>query len=94
MGSEVCIRDRAESLNCYILGEKVGVDDSEFELFIKEIASEMIVKAGQKCTSIRRVIVPVDTAQAAVDALNSRLGKVVMGDPAEKVVSMVPLPSS
>jgi oxepin-CoA hydrolase/3-oxo-5,6-dehydrosuberyl-CoA semialdehyde dehydrogenase len=81
----------ADSLNCCILGETVDVKDPEFKLFIKEIAREMTVKAGQKCTSIRRVIVPVDKAQAVVDALKRLLGKVVMGDPAEKGVRMGPL---
>ena len=50
----------ADSLNCSILGPDVTVDDPEFDLFVKGVVTEMTVKAGQKCTAIRRVIVPAD----------------------------------
>ena len=48
----------ADSLNCAILAPDVTPDDPEFELFIKEVAREMTAKAGQKCTAIRRTLVP------------------------------------
>ena len=48
----------ADSLNCAILAPDVAPDDEEFDLFVKEVAREMTVKAGQKCTAIRRAIVP------------------------------------
>jgi oxepin-CoA hydrolase/3-oxo-5,6-dehydrosuberyl-CoA semialdehyde dehydrogenase len=48
----------ADSLNCAILAPDVTPDDEEFDLFVKEVAREMTVKAGQKCTAIRRAIVP------------------------------------
>ena len=48
----------ADSLNSAVLGEHATPGDPEFELFIKEVRKEMIVKAGQKCTAVRRVLVP------------------------------------
>ena len=81
----------ADSLNCCILGESVQVDDPEFDLFIKEVAREMTVKAGQKCTAIRRIIVPASKIDVVASALIKRLDKVVIGDPAEDGVRMGPL---
>ena len=81
----------ADSLNCVILGESVQPDDPEFDLFVKEVAREMTVKTGQKCTAIRRVIVPQDRLQAVGDALVARLGKVTVGDPGTEGVRMGPL---
>jgi len=81
----------ADSLNCAILGESVQPDDPEFELFIKEVAREMTVKAGQKCTAIRRVIVPVANLEKVATALQARLGKTVLGNPAIEGVRMGPL---
>jgi oxepin-CoA hydrolase/3-oxo-5,6-dehydrosuberyl-CoA semialdehyde dehydrogenase len=56
--SSVPFNAEADSLNCAILAPDVTPDDEEFELFVKEVAREMTVKAGQKCTAIRRAIVP------------------------------------
>lgn len=81
----------ADSLNCCILGESVQPDDEEFALFIKEVVNEITVKAGQKCTAIRRVIVPADKLQAVAEALKSQLDKTVVGDPALEQVGMGPL---
>ena len=81
----------ADSLNCAILGKAVAEDDEEFDLFIKEVAKEMTTKAGQKCTAIRRVIVPTDKMQAVAAALEARLAKAVLGDPAAEGVRMGPL---
>ena len=72
----------ADSLNCAILGKSVQPSDPEFDLFIKEVVREMTSKAGQKCTAIRRVIVPEEQADIVVDALKTRLAKATMGDPA------------
>ena len=71
----------ADSLNCAILGQSVGPDDEEFSIFIKEVAREMTSKAGQKCTAIRRVIVPEESIDAVIAALSERLSKVAQGDP-------------
>ncbi len=78
----------ADSLNCSILGAEVTPDMAEFDLFIKGVAQEMTVKAGQKCTAIRRAIVPRNQIDAVAAALKARLDKAVMGDPAVKGVRM------
>lgn len=72
----------ADSLNCAILGQSVKPDDEEFSIFIKEVVREMTTKAGQKCTAIRRVIVPEESIDAVISALSSKLANVVQGDPA------------
>lgn len=81
----------ADSLNCSILGESVSEGDPEFDLFIKEVCKEMTVKAGQKCTAIRRILVPQAKVEAVKQALLARLAKVVIGDPAAEGVRMGPL---
>lgn len=83
----------ADSLNCCILGEDVTIDMPEFDLFIKEVAKEMTTKAGQKCTAIRRTIVPENMVEAVTKALKARLSKVVVGNPAVEGVRMGSLAS-
>ena len=83
----------ADSLNCAILADDVTPDDAEFDLFIREVAREMTAKAGQKCTAIRRAIVPRQQLDAVVSALRDRLAKVVVGDPAVAGVTMGALAS-
>jgi len=78
----------ADSLNCAILGQSVQPTDDEFELFVKEVVREMTSKAGQKCTAIRRVIVPAELTDAVVDAVSQRLGKITAGDPALEEVRL------
>ncbi|KQP15797.1 phenylacetic acid degradation bifunctional protein PaaZ [Pseudorhodoferax sp. Leaf267] len=83
----------ADSLNCAILAPDVTPNDEEFELFVKEVAREMTVKAGQKCTAIRRAIVPRQHLDAVAERLRARLAKVVVGDPAREDVRMGALAS-
>jgi oxepin-CoA hydrolase/3-oxo-5,6-dehydrosuberyl-CoA semialdehyde dehydrogenase len=71
----------ADSLNCSVLGPDVTADDPELELFVKGVVTEMTVKAGQKCTAIRRAIVPAAMADAVVEAITDRLARVTVGDP-------------
>jgi len=71
----------ADSLNCAILAPDVTPDDPEFDLFVKEVAREMTGKAGQKCTAIRRVIVPEAHVDALGERLRERLAKIVVGNP-------------
>ncbi|MCS2167284.1 phenylacetic acid degradation bifunctional protein PaaZ [Scandinavium manionii] len=78
----------ADSLNCCVLGEDVTPEQPEFALFIREVVREMTAKAGQKCTAIRRIIVPQVQIQAVSDALVARLQGVKMGDPAVEGVKM------
>lgn len=83
----------ADSLNCAILADDVTPDDEEFDLFVKEVAREMTVKAGQKCTAIRRAIVPRRHLDAVAEKLRARLAKTVVGDPANETVRMGALAS-
>jgi oxepin-CoA hydrolase/3-oxo-5,6-dehydrosuberyl-CoA semialdehyde dehydrogenase len=83
----------ADSLNCAILAPECTPDTPEFGLFIQEVAREMTVKAGQKCTAIRRAIVPRAQLDAVAQALRARLAKVVVGDPAVDGVKMGALAS-
>ncbi|HEX6017540.1 MAG TPA: phenylacetic acid degradation bifunctional protein PaaZ [Burkholderiaceae bacterium] len=83
----------ADSLNCAILAPDVSPDDEEFDLFVKEVVREMTVKAGQKCTAIRRAIVPRAQVTAVAERLRNRLAKTVVGDPANESVRMGALAS-
>lgn len=83
----------ADSLNCCILGPDVVPGMEEFDLFVKEVVREMTAKAGQKCTAIRRTMVPADRVDAVVKALGKRLAGTVLGDPALEGVRMGPLAS-
>lgn len=83
----------ADSLNCAILAPEITPDDPEFDLFVKEVAREMTVKAGQKCTAIRRAIVPAKHIDAVAERLRERLAKVVVGDPSVEGVKMGALAS-
>ncbi|HKW84622.1 MAG TPA: phenylacetic acid degradation bifunctional protein PaaZ, partial [Burkholderiaceae bacterium] len=83
----------ADSLNCAILAPDVTPDDEEFDLYVKEVAREMTVKAGQKCTAIRRAIVPRRHLDAVAARLRERLAKVGIGDPAVEGVKMGALAS-
>jgi oxepin-CoA hydrolase/3-oxo-5,6-dehydrosuberyl-CoA semialdehyde dehydrogenase len=78
----------ADSLNCSILGAAAGPGTAGFDLFIKSVAQEMTVKAGQKCTAIRRAIVPREHVEAVIEALRSRLDRTPVGDPAVEGVRM------
>jgi oxepin-CoA hydrolase/3-oxo-5,6-dehydrosuberyl-CoA semialdehyde dehydrogenase len=78
----------ADSLNCSILGAKAGPGTPEFDLFVKGVAQEVTVKAGQKCTAIRRAIVPQEYSEAVIEALGQRLNKIPVGDPSAEGVRM------
>ena len=81
----------ADSLNCSILGATVEPGSAEFDIYVKEVAREMTVKAGQKCTAIRRAIIPRNRVEAVSDALKARLDKTTIGDPSVEGVRMGPL---
>ena len=89
----VALNVEADSLNVSILGPDVTVDDPEFDLFVKGVVTEMTVKAGQKCTAIRRALVPSTMADAVIEAVSVRLAKVTVGNPAGEGVRMGPLAS-
>lgn len=81
----------ADSLNCCILAPDVHPGMAEFDIFIKEVVREVTTKAGQKCTAIRRIIVPADRVEDVQIALGKRLQTTVVGDPSIKEVRMGPL---
>ena len=78
----------ADSLNCCVLGDDVNPGDIEFDIFIKEVQKEMTVKAGQKCTAIRRIVVPANKVEDVQIALGKRLAKTTLGDPSVEGVRM------
>lgn len=82
-----------DSLNSCILGPDAVAGSPEFDLFIREVVREMTVKAGQKCTAIRKAIVPATEAPAVIEALRAALAAVVVGNPREERVSMGPVAS-
>lgn len=77
-----------DSLNASILGPDATPGTPEFDLFVAEVTSEMTTKAGQKCTAIRRIIAPSAVAADLVRALSTSLGKIRVGNPANKEVNM------
>ena len=78
----------ADSLNCSVLGEDAIPGTAEFDLFIKEVQREMTVKAGQKCTAVRRIIVPEKLVEDVQIELGKRLSKTIIGDPTVEGVRM------
>lgn len=82
-----------DSINSSLLGPDAGPGSAEFDLFVREVVREMTVKAGQKCTAIRRAIVPANLSGEVVSALQAALAKVVVGDPRLEKVRMGPLAS-
>jgi len=92
-GRAVPFNAEADSLNCSILGPDVTVDSPDFSLYVAQIVTEMTVKAGQKCTAIRRAFVPAPLAGAVADAVYAGLASVVVGNPASPQTGMGPLAS-
>jgi oxepin-CoA hydrolase/3-oxo-5,6-dehydrosuberyl-CoA semialdehyde dehydrogenase len=82
-----------DSLNASILGPDAAPGTPEFDLFIREVTREMTVKAGQKCTAIRRIIAPANMAADVVRELSTALGKIRVGHPGSKDVDMGALAS-
>lgn len=78
----------ADSLNCCILGKDVTPDQPEFDIFIKEVVREITTKAGQKCTAVRRIIVPENRVEEVRIALGKRLASNIIGDPNVEGVRM------
>ncbi|MBK7310808.1 MAG: phenylacetic acid degradation bifunctional protein PaaZ [Sphingobacteriaceae bacterium] len=78
----------ADSLNCCVLGSDVNPYKPEFDIFIKEIAREITTKAGQKCTAVRRIIVPEKFVEDVHIALGKRLAQTIIGDPNVEGVKM------
>jgi 3,4-dehydroadipyl-CoA semialdehyde dehydrogenase len=90
----VRVNVEADSLNAALLGPDAGPDSEEFKLYVREVVREMTIKAGQKCTAIRRLLVPATHAGAVADAVAASLAKVVVGNPRDASVRMGPLVSA
>ncbi len=81
----------ADSLNCIVLGEDINPGMPEWDIFIKEIRKEMTVKAGQKCTAIRRIFVPQRLLEDVYISIGTSLSQTTIGNPANEKVRMGPL---
>jgi oxepin-CoA hydrolase / 3-oxo-5,6-dehydrosuberyl-CoA semialdehyde dehydrogenase len=78
----------ADSLNCIVLGEDVTPDKPEWEIFIKEVRKEMTLKAGQRCTGIRRIFVPENKMEDLWKAISTSLAQTTIGNPLNEKVRM------
>jgi 3,4-dehydroadipyl-CoA semialdehyde dehydrogenase len=81
----------ADSLNAAVLAPDVQDGSATFNLFLKDVKREMTQKSGQKCTAVRRILIPRDRMDAVQEALIARLAEVVVGDPQDASVKMGPL---
>jgi oxepin-CoA hydrolase / 3-oxo-5,6-dehydrosuberyl-CoA semialdehyde dehydrogenase len=77
-----------DSLNCSILGTDAVAGTPEFDLYVKEIAREITTKAGQRCTCIRRALIPESLVDEVIAGVRARLDKVVVGNPRNDTVTM------
>jgi oxepin-CoA hydrolase/3-oxo-5,6-dehydrosuberyl-CoA semialdehyde dehydrogenase len=83
----------ADSLNMSVLGPDATPGTQAFDRYVRQLVTEMTVKAGQKCTAIRRALVPADQVEQVADAVREELAKVVIGNPADKATKMGALAS-
>ncbi|GAA2312034.1 phenylacetic acid degradation bifunctional protein PaaZ [Actinomadura luteofluorescens] len=88
VGNAVRFNAEADSLNCSVLGPDATPGTKEFDLYVRQLATEMTVKAGQKCTAIRRAIVPAGLMDDVAEAVRERLAKVTVGNPSDPSVRM------
>ena len=90
----VIFSSETDSINASVLGPDAVEGTPEFDAYVKQLMAELTSKSGQKCTAIRRAIVPIASVDAVVDALRARLAeRVVLGDPRAEGVTMGPLAS-
>jgi 3,4-dehydroadipyl-CoA semialdehyde dehydrogenase len=87
----VAVNIEADSINAAVLAPDAAPGSPAFDAFVREVVREMTVKAGQKCTAIRRAFVPARQAAAAAEALVEKLKGVVVGDPRRDEVRMGPV---
>jgi oxepin-CoA hydrolase / 3-oxo-5,6-dehydrosuberyl-CoA semialdehyde dehydrogenase len=93
VGRSVRFNAEADSLNCSVLGPDAVAGTPEFDLYVRQLVAEMTVKAGQKCTAIRRALIPSALLGDLAEAARARLAKVVVGNPAAEGVRMGALAS-
>src|SRR5882672_9456973 len=87
----VRVNVEADSLNAAVLGPEAEPRGDMYELFLKDVVRDMTQKAGQKCTAIRRVLVPKEVFSSVRDDLIELLGPIRVGDPADEETRMGPL---
>ena len=88
LGESVPFNMEADSLNCIVLGDDINPGSAEWDIFIKEVRKEMTVKAGQKCTAIRRIFVPENKMEDVWKAIASSLAQTTIGNPLNEKVRM------
>ncbi|MEX0635926.1 MAG: aldehyde dehydrogenase family protein, partial [Ferruginibacter sp.] len=88
LAASVPFNMEADSLNCMVLGTDVEPSMPEWNLFIKEVKKEMIIKAGQKCTAVRRIFVPENKIEDISIAIAAELQKTIIGNPMNEKVRM------
>jgi len=91
LAASVHVNVEADSLNAAVLAPDVAPGSPVFDLFVKDVCREITQKAGQKCTAVRRVLVPAALEAAATEAIAARLARTTTGDPADESVRMGPL---
>jgi oxepin-CoA hydrolase/3-oxo-5,6-dehydrosuberyl-CoA semialdehyde dehydrogenase len=93
-GDAVRFTSETDSINASVLGPDAVPGTPEFDAYVRQLLVEMTTKAGQKCTAIRRAIVPSAAVDAIVDALREKIAqRVVIGDPHAADATMGPLVS-
>jgi len=90
----VRVNIEADSLNAAVLGPDATEDTETWRLFLRNVVLDMQQKTGQKCTAVRRILVPADRMDEVRDELVAMLGQVVVGDPADSATTMGPLASA
>lgn len=91
LANNVPVNIEADSLNAAILGPDLRAGDESFDMFLNEVATEITHKAGQKCTAVRRILVPGVSQIDALEGLKDRLNSAVLGDPADRATTVGPL---
>lgn len=101
LASHTCVTERgtrffaeADSLNFSLLGPDAGPGSEEFDLYVRQLVTEMTAKAGQKCTAIRRALVPAEHLDAVAEAVAGKLAGVTVGSPHDEATRMGPLISA
>src|SRR5438552_18466262 len=87
----VPVNIEADSINAAVLAPETAAGSASFDAFVREVVREMTVKAGQKCTAIRRIFVPAERADAVTEALATKLKSTKVGDPRQEDTRMGPL---
>ncbi len=88
LSNNVPFNMEADSLNCIVLGEDVTPDKPEWEIFVKEVRKEMTLKAGQRCTGVRRIFVPANRMEDMWKAIATSLSQTTIGNPLNEKVRM------